>query len=245
MEETKTSLDNMDNNMTEIKTDEMTNNSTGNSDATNSLNMNNSADATNSSGEDMLLVQIDAFRDKAKQLQSLIAAKERKVKELENMVRAKEERNMQLQIELAKKQEEADSIKASVEVQVDEMLTTLRGSVSQLEHRIEEQVANNQANAAEQTACIKDTLENMTSDLGSLKGDISEKVHSENVKQYRNIQDLMKEMDQTEENAKVTKEQFDKVKSKVTGVSLLTGINLIGTICIIVMFLMMLGVIKF
>ena len=45
--------------------------------------------------------------------------------------------------------------------------------------------------------------------------------------------------------AKVTKEQFDKVKSKVTGVSLLTGINLIGTICIIVMFLMMLGVIKF
>ena len=55
----------------------------------------------------------------------------------------------------------------------------------------------------------------------------------------------MKEMDQTEDNAKVTREQFDKVKSKVTGVSLLTGINLIGTICIIVMFLMMLGVIKF
>ena len=40
------------------------------------------------SGEDMLLAQIDAFRDKAKQLQTLISAKERKVKELEAMVRA-------------------------------------------------------------------------------------------------------------------------------------------------------------
>ena len=42
-------------------------------------------------GEDMLLEQIDAFRDKAKQLQNLISAKERKVKELEALVRAKEE----------------------------------------------------------------------------------------------------------------------------------------------------------
>ena len=202
-------------------------------------------DATPSSGEDMLLVQIDAFRDKAKQLQSLIAAKERKVKELEAMVRSKEERNMQLQLELAKKQEEADSIKASVEVQVDEMMTTLRQSVEQLEHRIEEQVSNNQANAAEQTATVKETLENMTSDLSSLKGDISEKVHSENVKQYRNIQDLMKEMDKTEANAEVTRQQFEKVKSKVSWVSILTGINIIGTASIIIMFLMMLGVIHF
>lgn len=202
-------------------------------------------DVTPSSGEDMLLVQIDAFRDKAKQLQSLIVAKERKVKELEAMVRSKEERNMQLQLELAKKQEEADSIKASVEVQVDEMMTTLRQSVEQLEHRIEEQVSNNQANAAEQTANVKETLENMTSDLSSLKGDISEKVHSENVKQYRNIQDLMKEMDKTEANAEVTRQQFEKVKSKVSWVSILTGINIIGTASIIVMFLMMLGVIHF
>ena len=67
------------------------------------------------SGEDMLLAQIDAFRDKAKQLQTLISAKERKVKELEAMVRAKEERNNQLQEELAKKQAEADGIAADVE----------------------------------------------------------------------------------------------------------------------------------
>ena len=84
------------------------------------------------SGEDMLLAQIDAFRDKAKQLQTLISAKERKVKELEAMVRAKEERNSQLQEELAKKQAEADGIAADVETQVDRMMQTLRGSVDDL-----------------------------------------------------------------------------------------------------------------
>lgn len=93
------------------------------------------------SGEDMLLAQIDAFRDKAKQLQTLISAKERKVKELEAMVRAKEERNNQLQEELAKKQAEADGIAADVETQVDRMMQTLRGSVDDLEQRIQQQVA--------------------------------------------------------------------------------------------------------
>ena len=53
------------------------------------------------SGEDMLLAQIDAFRDKAKQLQGLINAKEQKVKDLEAMVQEKELRNAQLQNELA------------------------------------------------------------------------------------------------------------------------------------------------
>ena len=128
------------------------------------------------SGEDMLLAQIDAFRDKAKQLQTLISAKERKVKELEAMVRAKEERNNQLQEELAKKQAEADGIAADVETQVDRMMQTLRGSVDDLEQRIQQQVADNQENAAVQTQAVKDTLEDMTSGLDAIKGELSEKV---------------------------------------------------------------------
>ena len=114
------------------------------------------------SGEDMLLAQIDAFRDKAKQLQTLINAKERKVKELEAMVRAKEERNAQLQSELARKQAEADGIAADVETQVDRMMQSLRVNMDELEKRIEDQVANNQENAAEQTQAMKNTLEDMT-----------------------------------------------------------------------------------
>ncbi len=185
------------------------------------------------SGEDMLLAQIDAFRDKAKQLQTLISAKERKVKELEAMVRAKEERNSQLQEELAKKQAEADGIAADVETQVDRMMQTLRGSVDDLEERIQQQVADNQEKAAVQTQAVKDTLEDMTSGLDAIKGELSEKVHSENVLQYRNIQDLLKELDNREEAAKKSEEEFSVVKKRITMVTVVSALNVIAVVTLI------------
>ncbi len=185
------------------------------------------------SGEDMLLAQIDAFRDKAKQLQTLISAKERKVKELEAMVRAKEERNNQLQEELSKKQAEADGIAADVETQVDRMMQTLRGSVDDLEQRIQQQVADNQENAAVQTQAVKDTLEDMTSGLDAIKGELSEKVHSENVLQYRNIQDLLKELDNREEAAKKSEEEFSVVKKRITLVTVVSIVNVVAVVTLI------------
>ena len=185
------------------------------------------------SGEDMLLAQIDAFRDKAKQLQTLIGAKERKVKELEAMVRAKEERNNQLQEELAKKQAEADGIAADVETQVDRMMQTLRGSVDDLEQRIQQQVADNQENAAVQTQAVKDTLEDMTSGLDAIEGELSEKVHSENVLQYRNIQDLLKELDNREETAKKSEEEFSVVKKRITLVTVVSIVNVVAVVTLI------------
>ena len=180
------------------------------------------------SGEDMLLAQIDAFRDKAKQLQTLISAKERKVKELEAMVRAKEERNNQLQEELAKKQAEADGIAADVETQVDRMMQTLRGSVDDLEQRIQQQVADNQENAAVQTQAVKDTLEDMTSGLDAIKGELSEKVL-----QYRNIQDLLKELDNREETAKKSEEEFSVVKKRITLVTVVSIVNVVAVVTLI------------
>mgnify|MGYP001477313401 CR=1 FL=1 len=177
------------------------------------------------SGEDMLLAQIDAFRDKAKQLQTLISAKERKVKELEAMVRAKEERNNQ--------QAEADGIAADVETQVDRMMQTLRGSVDDLEQRIQQQVADNQENAAVQTQAVKDTLEDMTSGLDAIKGELSEKVHSENVLQYRNIQDLLKELDNREETAKKSEEEFSVVKKRITLVTVVSIVNVVAVVTLI------------
>ena len=163
----------------------------------------------------------------------LISAKERKVKELEAMVRAKEERNNQLQEELAKKQAEADGIAADVETQVDRMMQTLRGSVDDLEQRIQQQVADNQENAAVQTQAVKDTLEDMTSGLDAIKGELSEKVHSENVLQYRNIQDLLKELDNREETAKKSEEEFSVVKKRITLVTVVSIVNVVAVVTLI------------
>ena len=194
------------------------------------------------SGEDMLLAQIDAFRDKAKQLQGLINAKEQKVKDLEAMVQEKELRNAQLQNELAEKQAEADSIAADVETQVDRMMQTLRGNMDNLEKRIEEQVADNQENAATQTKEMRDTLQEMTSGLDAIKGELSEKVHSENVKQYRNIQDLLKELDNSEEENKNTMAKFAMLKKRTTGLTVFAIINIVlSGVTMLIMLLVIMG----
>lgn len=65
----------------------------------------------------------------------------------------------------------------------------------------------------------------MTSGLDAIKGELSEKVHSENVLQYRNIQDLLKELDNREETAKKSEEEFSVVKKRITLVTVVSIVN--------------------
>ena len=58
---------------------------------------------------------------------------------------------------------------------------------------LEEQAIANKKLSEGQIAEVKELLENATSQLESIKTDLSEKVHTENVKCYRNIQDLFNE----------------------------------------------------
>lgn len=80
---------------------------------------------------------------------------------------------------------------------------------------IEEQTAANKKVSDEQVAEVKALLENATSQLDSIKTDLSEKVHSENVKCYRNIQDLFNEFD-----SKIEKmDEMEKSVGAVKGMS--------------------------
>ena len=98
--------------------------------------------------DDSLLIQIDAFRDKAKQLQTLITDKQHRVSSLEAMVRArekevaeKEEQIAILQEKLSDKQRQADGLVSSVEIQVDRMLRSMRGEFDDLGRRLESVIA--------------------------------------------------------------------------------------------------------
>lgn len=219
-------------------------------------------------GEDLLLEQIDAFRDKAKQLQSLISAKERKVKELEALVRAKEaknqqlqEQNQRLQEELGKKRAQADGIVTDVEQQVDRMLQSVQGNMDKIEQRVAKRVELSHEKAREQTREAKETFDQAKSnmdaihsgvetigeqiarareeissvltevsqirtDMETVKGELFEKVHSENVKVYRNVQDLMKEMDHSQEAEAEAEAKFKSVRMGLNAVTVLTVVNL-------------------
>lgn len=194
------------------------------------------------SGEDLLLIQIDAFRDKAKQLQTLIKAKENKVKALEETVRAKEEEIATLQATLAKKQEEADSIVADVNVQVDRMMQSIKENMDELEDKISSQVESNETAAEEQAKAMQETLNSMNESLEVIKADLSEKVHTENVKVYRNIQDLMKELDHSEEDLADRSDKFVTLKSGNTVSLIFTIINLLLTGCLGAILLFFMGI---
>lgn len=163
-------------------------------------------------GEDLLLQQIDAFRDKATQLQELIAQKEHKAAELEALVKEKEAINVKLQEELSKKQEEADNLVADVETQVDRMMQVVKNNMDQLELDIKGQVSDNQESYEEHNKNLQDTLKNVSAGLDTIQNELSEKTHSESVHLYRLIQDLLKEHDNSEEQAIKAVEHYSSLK---------------------------------
>ena len=177
-------------------------------------------------GEDLLLSQIDAFREKATQLQQLIMAKEQKAAELEALVQEKEAINLQLQDELTKKQEEADSLVADVETQVDRMMQVVKNNMDQLELDIKGQVNDNQESYETHNRNLQDTLRNVSEGLDSIQSELSEKTHSESVHLYRLIQDLIKENDKSEEQALKATEHYSSLKKLIVAAIVLLAANL-------------------
>ena len=89
---------------------------------------------------------------------------------------------------------------------------------------------------------MKALLENAISQLDSIKTDLSEKVHSENVKCYRNIQDLFNEFD-----SKIEKmDEMEKSVGAVKGyVKVLSWFSIINFVMLVAFILYSLGVFNF
>lgn len=221
--------------------------------------------------EDFLLSQIDEFREKAKQLQTLLASKENKVQELQSIVNEREDKAQELQTILTERQEEADKIVVEFTKKVDDLankVTTkmteiecsISGQVSEVKRASEEQLAANRRLNEDQIAAnkrlseeqlatnkqfleeqaiankrlsegqiaeVKELLENATAQLESIKTDLSDKVHSENVKCYRNIQDLFNEFDSRIEKMDAMELGVGSVKGYVKCLSWFSILNFV------------------
>lgn len=221
--------------------------------------------------EDFLLSQIDEFREKAKQLQVLLASKESKVQELQSIVNEREDKAQELQTILTERQEEADRIVSVFGKTVDELADkvtskmleieeSISGQVAEVKKASEEQLASNRRLNEEQIAAnrklsedqlatnkqfleeqaiankklsegqiaeVKVLLENATTQLESIKTDLSEKVHSENVKCYRNIQDLFNEFDSKIEKMDEMEQEVGSVKGYVKCLSWFSILNFV------------------
>lgn len=236
--------------------------------------------------EDLLLNQIDEFREKAKQLQDLLLSKESKAHELQTLVNERQDKAEELEQLLNARKEEANQIMRVFNQRVDDLTAKVTGKMAEMEvsisHQVlqaknasvaqleanrklneeqmeankklsEEQLAKNKQFLEEQAiankklsegqiAEVKVLLDTATTQLDSIKTDLSEKVHSENVKCYRNIQDLFTEFDSKIEKMDEMEKGVDAIRGYV---KCLTWFSIINFVVLIGFILYSLGVFNF
>lgn len=202
--------------------------------------------------EDFLLSQIDEFREKAKQLQSLLASKESKVQELQEIVDEREVKAKELSDILEERQDAADRVVAGVGGQIDGMIEKVDAKLNELNETFAERLAENAVSSTElyenikklmdeQNAKLGETVEGLHEEVGKIKSEICEKVHTEDVKCYRNIQTLFEESDKRKEKMEEEISRLASVKKLLVVVTVFSILNLAGLAAFVVYALGLLG----
>ncbi len=268
--------------------------------------------------DNMLVTQIDAFREKALMLQSMINEKEAKARTLSDSVYRLQSENQKLSAELEKRKAEASGLVSDVQNQVnnafnriDQRLVAFEGSVGQ---RIDDSSTKTAADVkaslgsisggaddiraavAEMkqavggiSSTVNAAVENMNSTvgqkldassnqlvenvgsklsemdnkigaklddklgdgLGSISSTVSQAVsvlggsfdtvvkqvadnnHSENVLLYRNIQDILRDKDTSQEDSEKLEKSFKGLKRMLLVTNVLLGVSLLGIFVIL------------
>lgn len=191
------------------------------------------------SKEDFLLNQIDEFRERARQLQSLLNTKESEAQELQTLVDERQEKADALGQILKEREEKADGITAEVERQIDALIEKVAAKMDEIESTMQEDVADgkrfNEAKAQE----LKQSLGQIQEQLTNIKTELSDKVHTENVKCYRNISDLFKSMEDKLDRLTIVEDKLVPIR---IGVIVAGAFGILNFISMLVLILINLGV---
>ena len=183
--------------------------------------------------QDYLLSQIDEFREKAMQLQELLVSRESKAKELQTIVEEREVKAEVLQQILDERQEKADGITAEVSKKINVLIDKVAQKMDEVEASMKAELANGNELSAQQAQQLKDTLTEVTIQLETIKGELSEKIHSENVICYRNMADLMNGIEDKLDDFTTLHAVVDTNKKlSIVGI-VLGGVNLVALIALI------------
>ena len=140
---------------------------------------------------------------------------------------------------LQERQEKADSLTSEVEKQIDNIIAKVAAKMDEIEATMKDDVADGKRFNEEKAKELKESLEQVQEQLTVVKNDLSEKVHSENVKCYRNVQDLFRSMDEKVDRLAQIESKLGRTQGLVT-VSLIFGILNFGIL--IALLLLNLGV---
>lgn len=185
------------------------------------------------SKEDFLLNQIDEFRERAKQLQSLLDTKENEAQELQTLVDERQEKAEALGEILKERQSKADGFTAEVEKQIDAMIAKVADKMDEIESAMKEDVADGKKFNEEKARELKESLGQIEEQLTTIKSELSEKVHTENVKCYRNIQDLFRSMEEKVDHLTMIEDKQKSIGAWTIVVAVLGIVNLVGLLALI------------
>lgn len=191
------------------------------------------------SKEDFLLKEIDEFRERAKRLQMLLDNRETEAEKLQSIVDERQEKADALQEKadeldqiLQDRQKEADGITAQVERQIDALIAKVSLKMDELEASMSDQNEDGRRFSEQKAKELKEALAQIQEQLTTLKAELSDKVHTENVKCFRNISDLLKG---TEQKIDAMSEIEDKIAPvKLLGISSLV-VGIINFVAIIIL----------
>lgn len=184
--------------------------------------------------DDYLLSQIDEFREKALQLQSLLITKETRARELQSLVDEREGKAEELQQILEERQEKVDGITAVVSKQIDEMLRKVSDKMEEVSVGMSADWKDSRSFNEGQFDRLKETLEQANAQLGTIQEELSSKIHSENVKCYRNVQDLFKGVDEQMEQMPVLQKQTSGIRKLAITSLVVSILNFAAVVAVLV-----------
>lgn len=196
--------------------------------------------------EDFLLSQIDEFREKAKQLQDLLSAKETKVRELQGLVDERENKALRLQGILNERKQEAEKITKEIQVSIDDLITKVEHKIGELNESVHSQMEiQTEHNGTKFEHMEKDlegmgkSLEDMKNELTNMKDNLIGQIHNENEKNYAQLKNIMSEY---EDKIEELEELETSVASSKGYLRFISWFLIVNFIVVVVFFLYELGV---
>lgn len=128
--------------------------------------------------------------------------------------------------------EGAADFTSEVERKIDEMIEKVSAKMSELDESVRESVDGGNQISAERARELKESLEQIQEQLTFLKAELSDKVHAENVKCYRNIQALLKQMERRLDDIGELGQKAASMRTFLFVILGLTAFNVISAIVV-------------
>ena len=197
--------------------------------------------------DEYFVKQLEEFRERAMELQQLLDTKENRVQELTRVVNEREQKAQKLQEVLEKRRQEAERITRDVEEcvvqisrnmekQLEQISMGNDAKMAQISVQFDSGVENLKGELTrqlEQLESLKQALsdklgENLAGQLEAMKAELAEKVHTENVKSYRNMQSLIEELGEKLDTGEQQERRTKSLKRYLRAAIVLGVLNLLA-----------------